>query len=111
MGVGRKVRPVGSTYSFSAELWEWSAKTSTTWCFVSVPEDQADDIEERFGRRAAGFGSVRVEVTIGSSTWKTSLFPSNEEKTYVLPVKKPIRAAENLGPGDTADVTISVLTD
>ena len=102
---------MGLSYSFSAELWEWSAKKSASWCFLSVPDDDADDIEERVGRRAAGFGSVRVEVTIGSSTWKTSLFPSNEEKTYILPVKKAVRAAENLGPGDTADVTITVLID
>ena len=97
------------TYSFDAEVWEWSSKTS--WFFVSLPEAAADDIEERFGRRAAGFGSIRVEVTIGSSTWRTSLFPSNEEKTYVLPLKKAVRTAEGLGPGSTAAVDLVVVTD
>ena len=97
------------TYSFEAEVWEWSSKTS--WFFVSLPEDEADDIEERFARRAGGFGSIRVEVTIGSSTWRTSLFPSNEEKTYVLPLKKAVRTAEGLGPGSTAAVDLVVVTD
>ena len=97
------------TYSFEAEVWEWSSKTS--WFFVSLPEEEADDIEERFGRRAAGFGSVRVEVTIGSTTWRTSLFPSNEEKTYVLPLKKAVRTAEGLGPGSTASVRLVVVTE
>ena len=96
------------TYSFDAEVWEWSSKTS--WFFVSLPEEAADDIEERFGRRAAGFGSIRVEVTIGSTTWRTSLFPSNEEKTYVLPLKKAVRTAEGLGPGSTAAVDLVVVT-
>jgi hypothetical protein len=97
------------TYAFEAEVWEWSSKTS--WFFVSLPEDEADEIEERFGRRAAGFGSIRVEVTIGSSTWRTSLFPSNEEKTYVLPLKKAVRTAEGLGPGSVAAVELVVVTD
>jgi len=96
-------------YAFEAEVWEWSSKTS--WFFVSLPEDEADEIEERFGRRAAGFGSIRVEVTIGSSTWRTSLFPSNEEKTYVLPLMKAVRTAEGLVPGSVAAVEFVVIID
>lgn len=97
------------TYSFEAEVWEWKSRTS--WFFVSLPEEDADEIEERFGGFAGGFGSVRVEVTIGSSTWMTSLFPSTQEKTYVLPLKKPVRAAEGLEPGSTARVELEVVTD
>ena len=96
-----------TSYSFTAEVREWTSKTS--WFFVSLPEDEADDIEERFGRRAGGFGSIRIEVTIGSSTWRTSLFPSNEEKTYVLPLKKAVRTAESLGPGSIAVVELVVI--
>jgi len=96
------------TFDFSAELWEWTSKTS--WFFLSVPNDMADDIEEQFGRRAAGFGSLRVEVTIGSTTWQTSIFPSKEEATYVLPVKKAVRTAEGLTPGKSADVHLTLLT-
>jgi hypothetical protein len=95
------------TYSFSACVWEWTGEAS--WFFVSVPEDDADDIEERFGRSAAGFGSIRVEVTIGSTTWRTSLFPSKEERTYLLPVKKSVRVAEGLEPGSVAAVDLEVV--
>lgn len=97
------------TYEFTAEVWEWSSRT--TWFFVSVPEDQADDIEEQYGRRAAGFGSVRVEATIGSTTWRTSIFPSTENETYVLPLKKAVRTAEGLGPGISATVQLRILVD
>ena len=96
-----------ATYAFAAELWEWSAKAS--WFFLNVPEDDADDIEERFGRTAAGFGSIRVEVTIGATTWRTSVFPSKENGTYVLPVKKSVRVAEGLEPGGIAHVELSIL--
>ena len=97
------------SWSFTAELWEWTSKTS--WFFFSVPEADADDIEEQFGRTAAGFGSIRVEVTIGSTTWRTSVFPSTSEKTYVLPVKKAVRKAEGLEPGSSATVHLTIVTD
>ena len=97
------------SFSFTAEVWEWTSRTS--WFFVNVPEDQADDIEEQFGRRAAGFGSVRVDVTIGSTNWQTSIFPSTENATYVLPLKKAVRKAEGLEPGSMATVDLRVIAD
>lgn len=100
---------MAATYTFTTELWEWESKAS--WYFVSLPEADADDIEERFGRTAAGFGSIRVEVTIGDTTWRTSLFPSTSEETYVLPVKKSVRKAENLEPGSMAEVSVAIIQD
>ena len=97
------------TYSFTAEVWEWTSRTS--WFFVNLPEDQTDDIDERYARRAAGFGSVRVEATIGSTRWQTSIFPSKENATYVLPLKKAVRVAEGLVPGSPATVDLRVIVD
>ena len=79
------------------------------WFFVSLPFDASDEIEAVAGpgRSDRGFGSVRVEVTIGDSTWRTSVFPSTEQKTYVLPVKKAVRVAEGLEEGSTATVRLS----
>jgi len=96
-----------AVYSFGSELWEWESQAS--WYFVSVPEEAADDIEERFGGRAGGFGSIRVEVTIGTTTWRTSLFPDKTRKTYVLPVKKAVRRAEDLEAGSIATVELRVI--
>ena len=95
--------------SFTAEVWEHDG--SGSWWFVSVPEPIADDIEAEYGHRAAGFGSVRVEVTIGSSRWQTSLFPDKKRGTYVLPVKKAVRAKEGLSAGTSAEVDLRVLID
>jgi len=97
------------SYRFEAELWE-SATEGTTWVFVSLPTDQADEIADLVPK-GPGFGSVRVEVTIGSTRWRTSLFPSSASGTYVLPVKKAVRAAEKLDVGDTASVELTVLID
>lgn len=93
-------------FEFDAELW---LHDSGSWHFVSVPEDIADDIEAMFGHRAAGFGSLRVDVTVGSSTWQTSVFPDTKRATYVLPVKKAVRTAERFEVGANARVRLVVI--
>lgn len=98
-----------ATYTFSNELWEWDAPAEASWYFVSLPHADADDIDERFGRSAAGFGSIRVEVTIGDTTWRTSIFTSTSEKTYLLPIKKAVRKAECLDARSAADVSLSII--
>ena len=92
---------------FRAELWEWEAKGG--WFFVTLPDELADDIRARTddGLRR-GFGSVRVEATVGGSTWRTSVFPDTSSGSFVLPVKKPVRTAEGIEPGDTVDVSLVV---
>jgi hypothetical protein len=94
---------------FDAEVWIWDASGDGSWHFVSLPEELSDDLREQFGHRAAGFGSLKVEVTIGSSRWRTSVFPDKKRATYVLPVKKTVRAAEGLDAGSTASVELEVL--
>jgi len=97
-------------YSFDARLWRWAAKaeSSGSWIFVTLPLDTADDIRARSGE-PRGFGSVRVEVRIGSTVWRTSVFPSADEDSYVLPVKKAVRTAEGLDEGDTCTVAVRLI--
>lgn len=94
-------------YSFATELWRWDGPAA--WHFVSLPDDVADEIEERWGHLAAGFKSVRVQVTVGRTTWRTSLFPDSKRGTYLLPVKIAVRKAEDLVDGSTVAVDIEVL--
>ena len=75
------------------------------WYFITLPLDLADDI--RATTEPTGFGSVRVEVTIGTTTWRTSVFPDKGSGSYVLPVKAQVRAREHL---DDATVTTVALT-
>ena len=93
-------------WSFSAAVWQWR---EGSWRFVTVPEGVSDEVDEAVGDRAGGFGAVRVEVTVGGSLWRTSLFPSAEAGAYVLPVKKAVRVAEGLDDGATAQVTIRLV--
>ncbi len=93
------------TYQFAAELYLWSARTEP-WVFVNLPEEVADEIEDAAPEPRRGFGAVRVEVTVGASTWRTSIFPSKEAATFVLPIKKAILKAERLTVGETVDISL-----
>mgnify|MGYP003431665727 CR=1 FL=1 len=87
-------------------MWRWK---DGAWRFVTVPEDVSDEVDEIVGDATGGFGSVRVEVTVGSTTWLTSLFPSAEAGAFVLPVKKGVRTADGLGDDDLVDVRIRLV--
>ena len=98
-----------TTHVFQGELFPWREDQPDSWVFVALPEDVSDRIDDELTDPPRGFGSVRVEVTVGESTWSTSLFPSKEQGTYVLPVKKPVRRAERIDAGDTARFAVEVV--
>ena len=95
-------------FDFGAELWEWESRAA--WFFVTVPPDESEDIRE-MAPDDRGFGSVRVEVLIGQSRWRTSVFPDKDSGCFVLPVKKAVRVAEGIEPGDRFDLTLRVMLE
>jgi hypothetical protein len=99
--------PGEHSWRFTAPLWRWR---DGSWHFVTVPQDVSDEVDQVVGDATGGFGSVRVEVVVGATVWRTSLFPSTEEAAYVLPVKKAVRTAENLDEGEPAHLTLRLVT-
>lgn len=97
------------TWHFEAPLWLWDARQADAWTFVSLPPDVADEVLEAGEAVTRGFGSLRVEVTVGATTWRTSVFPSKGLATYVLPVKRAVRRAEDLVEGDTVQVRLRLV--
>jgi hypothetical protein len=96
---------------FEAELWLWDARQADSWTFVSVPAELSAEIRDRAAAQPpAGFGSVRVAVTIGSSTWHTSVFRGDDGR-YDLPVKKSVRRKEGVEAGDRVRVHLELLND
>jgi hypothetical protein len=96
------------TVDFEAPLWVWEARAEHM-TLVSLPDDASDEILDRFGALARGFGSLRVEVTVGGTTWRTSIFPDSGRRTYVLPVKRAVRDAEGLSVGAPVRISLRVL--
>ena len=97
-------------FSFTAELWQWEAQTTSSWFFVTLPVELADDLRMQAGP-PRGFGSIRVEAVIGASVWRTSVFPSTDTGSFVLPVKKPVRIKEGIEPGDSLEVSVRLVED
>jgi len=95
----------GEVYTFTSELWRWAARTDS-WFFLTVPEDQSDEISA-IPRPPRGFGGVRVEVTVGRTTWRTSIFPGTD--AYVLPIKRAVLNAEGIEQGDLVDARIELV--
>ena len=96
------------TWEFEAELWPWKDETDA-WIFVTAPPEVTEDIREASIATGPprGFGSVRVEARIGTTTWRTSVFPGQEG--YALPIKKDVRRREDLQVGDRALVSITLV--
>ncbi|MGI5286240.1 DUF1905 domain-containing protein [Nonomuraea polychroma] len=94
---------------FDAELWIWDARRADSWTFVSLPAEESEEIQDMTGGSRRGFGSLRVRVTIGGSSWRTSIFPDKGSGCYALPIKRAVREAEGLGAGDVARVTVELL--
>lgn len=93
-------------FTFAAPMWRWQGEAA--WHFVSLPHEVADEIEDGPAERR-GFGSVRVRVLVGATTWTTSIFPATQEGTFILPVKKLVREREQLAEGDVVTVHLTTL--
>lgn len=92
---------------FEAALRLWDARKPDSWTFADLPTDVADEIADAAEGVSRGFGSVRVEVTIGTTTWRTSIFPGAE--TYVLPLKAAVRRKESIEAGDVARIRLRIV--
>lgn len=96
----------GLTFDFDATTWEWTGKAA--WTFVTLPVETAQDIRYFSGPRR-GFGSIRVEATLGNSRWKTSIFPDSKRNSFLLPLKSAVRKAEKIRTGDTVRVNLRLV--
>lgn len=95
-------------HSFRGEVWEHSPGDPGSWHFVSLPPEVAADVALEAGPRE-GFGSIRVEVRTGATSWRTSLFPDAAAGTLVLPLEQAVRRAEGLHAGAACDVGLRVV--
>lgn len=86
------------------EIREW--RGPAPYHFVTIEGEGADAIESVASQVSYGWGVIPVRVTVGSTTWSTSLFP--KDGTYLIPIKDRIRKAENLALGDIVTAEVEV---
>lgn len=89
---------------FKDRIWFW--RGPAPWFFVTVPEEQSHHLKAIAGFVTYGWGVIPAHVQIGSSEWKTSLFPKDD--LYIVPIKASIRKAQNLAEGNEVTVRLEV---
>jgi hypothetical protein len=92
-------------HTFTAQLWEHEPDRLGSWHFLTLPAELAEQVVAEAGPRH-GFGSIRVEVRMGTTSWRTSLFPDSTTGSLLLPVKRDVRLAERIAPGSSCEVTV-----
>jgi hypothetical protein len=97
---------------FSGKLWLSSGPGG--WTFITLPQACADQIRfytgEETGRvRGRSWGMIKVEASIGASSWETTIWPDKGSGSFLLPVKAAVRKKEGISVGDSADVKLRLL--
>ena len=105
---------MSETVSAKLELRRWQGDRGT-YHLVTFEGDGAEAIAMHarlyrleFGSRR-GFGSVKVNATIGDTTWKSSVFPQRKQSEWVLLVSKAVMRKEELNAGESLQVTVELL--
>ena len=91
--------------TFEAKIWMWQGGKAS-WYFVTLPHDDAINLKLHNAFNLRGFGSIRVQVKIGNTTWQTSVFPSTKDQTYILPIKTAVRRSENITKDDIVTIEL-----
>lgn len=79
------------------------------WHFANLSVKQSNAIRTLFSIEARPFGSIPVSVTIGTTQWRTSLFPDKKSKSYLFAIKAEVRRKEHIADGDTIIATVQIL--
>ncbi len=103
-----KIDPKLRQFSVRAKVRTFTG--AATWYFAMLPVNTSKEIRGRFGHSARGWGSLPVEVTLGESVWKTSIFPDKRAGAYLLPMKAGIRKKEGVRKGDVILFQLNIRT-
>lgn len=94
----------GLKLTFTNELWYW--RGPSPFHFVSIPKGSSEQIKEVASRISYGWGVIPAKITIGKTTWTTSLIP--KDGLYLVPIKNAIRFGEDLILGDAIKLKVEI---
>ena len=89
-------------HEFTGEVIEW--RGPAPYYFVAVPEEESVALRDSASGSGYGWGMVPIGARIGSTEWKTSLWP--KDGGYLLPLKDAVRKPEGLDAGDAVDIRL-----
>ena len=91
-------------FEFNGKIIFW--RGPAPFYFVAMPDEDSRDLKAVSNLVTYGWGVIPVEVRIGDTTFKTSLFPKDDR--YLVPIKASVRKAEKLDKGDKVTVRLEV---
>lgn len=77
----------------------------------------SEEVEARYGNQKRGWRSIPIRVTVGKTTWDTSMFRERtvtQERNlecFLIPVKTAVRKGEHLDEGREVAVKVVVRLD
>ncbi|MFZ2253123.1 MAG: DUF1905 domain-containing protein [Minisyncoccia bacterium] len=96
------------TFNIAVSVWLYPGDYAS-WHFVTVPKKESSEISEHYAQFKKGWGSLPVEVTLGKTVWKTSIFPDRKSGTYILPLKASVRKSEGVRESDKVTIKFSII--
>lgn len=87
-------------------MWLYPGKAG--WHFITIPVTTAKEIDYYFSHTKKGWGSLPVQVIVGKTSWKTSIFPDKKSDSYVLPIKMAVRRTESIKAGDLIHISLEI---
>lgn len=103
----KHIKNKSNEIKFRSKVWVYPGMGA--WRMVNLPKKESKDVMDFFQGLTRGFGSLPVNVTLGKSKWKTSIFPDKRINCYILPLKKLVRKDENIKDNNIISVTIKIL--
>lgn len=89
----------------TVRLWP----TNEKFFLLGLPKDLSADIFEISDGLTNGWGSLKVEARIGTTVWRTSIFPDTKLGIFELPLKALVRQQNNLDVGSVTICEIELL--
>lgn len=96
------------------KVFIWQAAHSTgsgqagAWHFAYVSKKLSRQLRTQYKHLSRGFSSLRVHVTVGETSWDTSIFYDHRSEQYLLPLKLAVRKKEKIAVEDTVSVSYTL---
>ncbi len=103
-------RDKNKIFTFKEKIFKYPGMSA--WFFVLVSRDVSQKLRSLQTSRKVpkrGWGSIPVEVTVGKTSWSTSVFPDKKSGCYLLPIKKEVRLKEDVWDGDYIYVLLQII--
>lgn len=91
-------------FDFEGEVIYW--RGPAPWFFVAMPAEQSQDLKDISNEVTYGWGVIPVQVRIGDTDFKTSLFPKDDR--YLVPIKASVRKAESIEEGHSVRIQLHI---